>query len=173
MSKNKGYIHLYTGDGKGKTTAAIGLAMRAAGAGKKVLIAQFAKGMYYSELNSLKNIPEIEVRQYGLNCFIKGEPTGEDIAAARKGFEDVSAVILENLFDIVILDEICIAVHFKLLDKQEVLTLLSDKPEEMEIVLTGRRAPDEFFEVAGLVTEMKEIKHYFKKGVNGRKGIEC
>lgn len=173
MSKNKGYIHLYTGDGKGKTTAAIGLAVRAAGAGKKVLIAQFAKGMYYSELNSLKKIPEIEVRQYGLRSFIRGEPTREDIEAALKGFEEVAEFIRNNMYDLVILDEICIAVHFKLLDKQEVLTLLNDKPEEMEIVLTGRRAPDEFFGVAGLVTEMKEIKHYFKKGVNSRKGIEC
>ncbi len=173
MSKNEGYIHLYTGDGKGKTTAAIGLAVRAAGAGKKVFIAQFAKGMHYSELKTLKKISEIEVVQYGLKCFIKGEPTLEDIEAARKGFEYVSAVIRENRYDIVILDEICIAVHFKLLDKKEVLKLLIDKPGKMEIILTGRKAPPEFFEVAGLVTEMKEIKHYFRNGVYGRKGIEC
>ncbi len=173
MSENKGYIHLYTGNGKGKTTAAIGLAVRAAGAQKKVLLAQFVKGMHYCELDSLKYITSIEVRQYGHTCFIEGEPSQKDIDEAREGFNQVASAIRSNRYDVVIMDEICIAVHFSLLDAGEVTALLKEKPFRMEVILTGRSAPPEFFEAADLVTEMKEIKHYFREGVKGRKGIEC
>ncbi len=170
--QTKGYIHLYTGNGKGKTTAAMGLALRAAGAGKKIFIAQFVKGMHYSELDSVKNIPSIELQQFGLDCFIKCEPTQQDIDAAKNGFKIVAKKILQNKYDFVILDEICIALYYKLLNIDEVVKLLKNKPLEMEIVLTGRYAPEELYEIADLVTEMKEIKHYFHIGVEARKGIE-
>jgi cob(I)alamin adenosyltransferase len=172
MKKDKGYIHLYTGNGKGKTTAAIGLAVRAVGAGKTVFIAQFVKGMHYSELDALKRFPEIEIRQYGLDCFIKNEPTQKDIDAARAGLAEVAKVIAENRFDILILDEICIALYYHLFEEEEIIDLLKIKPAEMEIVLTGRYAPEALFEIADLVTEMKEIKHYYNNGVAAREGIE-
>jgi cob(I)alamin adenosyltransferase len=168
----KGYIHLFTGDGKGKTTAALGFALRAAGAGKKVFIGQFIKGMYYSEINSLKHIPEIELKQYGLDCFIVNQPIQKDIDAARNGLEDVAEIISQNKYDMIILDEICIALYYRLFEIEKVLALLKAKPREMEIVLTGRYAPPELIKIADLVTEMKEIKHYFYKGIKARKGIE-
>lgn len=173
-SKNstKGYIHLYTGNGKGKTTAAIGLAVRAAGAGKRVFIAQFVKGMHYAELDSLKRFPEIEIKQFGLDCFIKQKPTEKDIEAARTGLNEVTAAIGNNSYNIVILDEICIALFYNLFGVDEVLSLLKNKPEQMEIVLTGRYAPNELIEISDLVTEMKEIKHYYTSGIQARKGIE-
>jgi len=170
--KTKGYIHLYTGNGKGKTTAALGLALRAAGAGLQVFIAQFVKGMHYSELESLGRIPEITIRQYGLDCFIVNEPTEKDIQAARKGLEEVAEIIRHNRAGVVILDEVCIALYYRLFDPKEIISLLKTKPEEMEIVMTGRYAPDELYEYADLITEMKEVKHYYNKGIDARKGIE-
>lgn len=167
-----GYIHLYTGNGKGKTTAALGLALRAAGAGKRIFIAQFVKGMHYAELDALTRFPEIKLKQYGLDCFIVNEPTQKDIDAAREGLTEVTAIIAGNKFDIVILDEICIALHYHLFDIRDVLELLRSKPNEMEIVMTGRYAPQELNDVADLVTEMTEIKHYYSKGIEARKGIE-
>jgi len=168
----KGYIHLYTGNGKGKTTAAIGLAVRAAGAGKKTYIAQFVKGMHYSELDSLKHFPEIEIHQFGLDCFIKNKPVQKDIDAARNGLNCVSAIISNNQYDVVVLDEICIALYYKLIPLDEVIAMLLQKPDEMEIVLTGRNAPEQLFEIADLVTEMIERKHYYSRGIEARKGIE-
>ncbi len=167
-----GFIHLYTGNGKGKTTAAFGLALRAAGAGMHIFIAQFVKGMHYAELDAIKRFPEIELKQYGLDCFIENEPTEKDIQAARKGFDEVADIILKNQYDMVILDEVCIALYYHLFETEELLTVLKKKPEAMEIILTGRYAPPELFEIADLVTEMKEIKHYYAKGVKARPGIE-
>lgn len=172
MENNKGHIHLYTGNGKGKTTAAIGLSIRAVGAGKRVFIAQFVKGMHYSELDTLKRISEIEIKQYGLDCFIKNKPTQKDIEAAQIGLAEVAKVLSENSFDVLVLDEICIALHYYLFEEEEVLSLLKAKPDDMEIVLTGRYAPRALYEIADLVTEMNEIKHYFNKGVQARKGVE-
>lgn len=128
--------------------------------------------MHYSELDALKRFPEIKIRQYGLDCFIKNEPTQKDIDAARAGLVEVAKVIDENNFDVLILDEICIALHYHLFDEEEIIHLLKTRPEEMEIVLTGRYAPEALYEIADLVTEMKEIKHYFNNGVAARKGIE-
>ncbi len=167
-----GFIHLYTGNGKGKTTAAFGLALRAAGAGMHIFIAQFVKGMHYAELDAIKRFPEIELKQYGLDCFIENEPTEKDIQAARKGFDEVADIILKNQYDMVILDEVCIALYYHLFETEELLAVLNTKPEAMEIILTGRYAPPELFEIADLVTEMKEIKHYYAKGVKARTGIE-
>ena len=170
--KPKGYIHLYTGNGKGKTTAALGLALRAAGAGLQVFIAQFVKGMHYSELESLGRIPKINIRQYGLDCFIVNEPTEKDIQAARKGLEEVTDIIRHHRAGVVILDEVCIALHYRLFGLEEIISLLKTKPEDMEIVMTGRYAPVELYEYADLITEMKEVKHYYNKGIDARKGIE-
>lgn len=169
----QGYIHIYTGNGKGKTTAALGLALRAAGAGKKVFIAQFVKGMQYSEIDIIKrSVPEIEVRQYGLECFIINEPSEEDILAARKGLNETEKIIQEGKHDLIILDEATIALYYKLFSHDELLKVTENKPHQTEIVITGRYAPEELVKKADLVTEMTEVKHYYEKGVQARKGIE-
>lgn len=169
----KGYIQIYTGNGKGKTTAALGLTLRAAGAGKKVFFAQFVKGQIYSEVKAIQEyLPTVSIRQYGLECFIKNTPKQEDIDMARKGFEEVTQIILSGSYDIVVLDEANIAIFYNLFSVTELIDVLKQKPEDMEIVITGRYATHELIEFADLVTEMKEIKHYYKKGVDARLGIE-
>ncbi|MDX9881616.1 MAG: cob(I)yrinic acid a,c-diamide adenosyltransferase [Prolixibacteraceae bacterium] len=169
----KGFIQIYTGDGKGKTTAAFGLALRAAGAGKKVFFAQFVKGKIYSEMKAVRQyIPEITIRQYGRGCFIVKNPDDEDIQAAQKGLADVSAIIESGKYEVVVLDEACIALYFKLFSVQELIDILQKKPEETEIIITGRYAPVELTDMADLVTEMKEVKHYYTQGVEAREGIE-
>lgn len=168
----EGKVHIYTGNGKGKTTAAIGLAIRAAGAGLKVFIGQFVKGMHYHELEILDKLPNISYKQYGLDCFIVNEPTQKDIEAARRGFTEISSNVREGKYDVVILDEINIALYYQLVDLPGLLKLISEKPLSMELILTGRYAPGELLEIADLVTEMKEIKHYYNDGLEARKGIE-
>jgi len=169
----KGYIQVYTGNGKGKTTAALGLSLRAVGAGFNVFIAQFVKGMEYSELKSIKQLsPKITLKQFGHDCFIYQNPKDEDFKVAREGFEEVKKIVAGGKFDLVILDEINIATHYKLISIKEILKLLETKPENVEIVLTGRNVDKRIIEIADLVTEMKEIKHYYQKGVQARKGIE-
>ena len=169
----KGYIQVYTGNGKGKTTAALGLSLRAVGAGFNVFIAQFVKGMEYSELNSIKQLsPKITLKQFGRDCFIYKDPEEKDFKVARKGFEQVKKIVAEGNYEVVILDEINIATHYKLISIEEILELLETKPEKVEIVLTGRNVDNRIIEKADLVTEMKEIKHYYQKGVQARKGIE-
>lgn len=169
----KGYIHIYTGNGKGKTTAAFGQAVRAAGADMKVFIAQFVKGKSYSEIEIIKKrIPEIEIRQYGLNCFIFEKPQQKDIDAARHGLEEVSGIILSDKYNMIILDEITIALYYNLFSTSDILKILKTKPVNTEIIITGRYAPQELIDAADLVTEMKEVKHYYTKGVDARKGIE-
>jgi cob(I)alamin adenosyltransferase len=167
-----GYIHLYTGNGKGKTTAALGLSLRAVGANKRVLFAQFVKGKHYSELDALMRFPEIEVRQYGLDCFIEKTPTELDVKVAKKGLEEVAEAIIQNKYDIIVMDEVCIALYYHLFEVEDLIPLLNQKPEEMELVLTGRYAPAELFDIADLVTEMREFKHYYNRGIEARKGIE-
>ncbi len=168
-----GYIHVYTGNGKGKTTAAFGLALRAAGAGKKVFIAQFVKGMHYAELDALKRFePEITLRQYGRGCFIMNEPEAEDIVLAKQGLAEVAEKIWSGMYDMVILDEACIALYYGLFSLNELMRVITSRPETTEIVITGRYAPPELIEIADLVTEMKEVKHYYQKGVKAREGIE-
>jgi cob(I)alamin adenosyltransferase len=170
--KRKGYIQVYTGDGKGKTTAALGLALRAVGAGMKVFIAQFVKGCDYSELESIKKLSEyITIKQYGREKFIY-DVENEDIERARKGLNEVKEIIRNGEYDIVILDEANIAVNLKLFSPQELIEIISSKPEHMEIVITGRYADPLIIEKADLVTEMVEIKHYYKNGVKARNGIE-
>lgn len=169
----KGYIQVYTGDGKGKTTAAIGLAIRALGAGKKVFFAQFVKGMEYAEHKILNTLsPAIYLKQYGLDCFIEKEATAKDIEAARKGLKEVADIIRSGKYDLVILDEANIALFYNLFSVEELLSVIDERADGVEIVVTGRKAPPELLKAADLVTEMKEIKHYYKKGIEARKGIE-
>jgi len=165
-------IQVYTGNGKGKTTAALGLAMRAAGAGFNVYIGQFAKGRAYSELITLKRFKNIEVEQFGRRCFIKVKPDKKDIKLACDGFSRVKKVILNKKHRLVILDEINIAIKFKLISLREVMAILKTAPKDIEIVLTGRYACPDIIRVADLVSEIKEKKHYYNKGVRARKGIE-
>ena len=169
----KGYIHVYTGNGKGKTTSAFGLSLRAVGAGKTVFFAQFVKGKTYSEIEAVqKFIPNITIKQYGLGCFIEKNPTPADINAAEEGLKEVSSVIRSGKYDMVVLDEANIAVYFKLFSVDDLITVIQNKTDVTEIIITGRYAPKELIEIADLVTEMKEIKHYYNKGVEARKGIE-
>lgn len=169
----KGYLQIYTGDGKGKTTAALGLALRAAGRGLKIYIAQFMKGQSYGELKSIAMIPEIKIEQFGKDTFIHiDKASREDKLMAKQGLEKVIGVMLSQKYNIIILDEINVAIHFKLLTVDEVLKVISLKPENIELILTGRQAPSELIECADLVTEMREVKHYYQKGVPARNGIE-
>ncbi|MCX7028628.1 MAG: cob(I)yrinic acid a,c-diamide adenosyltransferase [Spirochaetes bacterium] len=169
----RAYVQVYTGEGKGKTTAALGLALRAAGAGLRVFVAQFVKGMEYSELASLARLADlVTVRQYGLRCFIRGEPKPEDIAAAREGLREVREAVGSGRWDVVILDEANIATHFGLFPVEELLEVVDLAAGRVEIVLTGRRADPRLIERADLVTEMREVKHYYAKGVMARRGIE-
>lgn len=165
-------IQIYTGHGKGKTTAAIGAAIRASGAGMNVFIAQFVKGMHYSELEVLKNIPSITLEQFGRDCFIEKEPTQADIDAAQMGWKKVKVLFQEEKYQMLILDELCIALYYKLIDINEVIEQLKNADEKKEIIITGRNAPDALVELADLVTKMREIKHYYNNGTQARKGIE-
>ncbi len=169
----RGYIQVYTGTGKGKTTAALGLAIRAAGAGHKIYFAQFIKKRICSEHKALERFSDlITVKQFGTG-FLKGqERTEEELAAADKGLDEIAKAIASSAYDVVILDEINVAVHSGLVDIDRLLKIISAKPPLVEIVLTGRYADPRITEKADLVTEMREIKHYMKKGVKARTGIE-
>ena len=164
-------IQVYTGNGKGKTTAAFGLALRAAGAGRKVYIAQFLKKGGYSELIALRKVKKIKIEQFGTGCLIKNKLSKTDILLANKGLNTVKKKIRSKKFDLIILDEINIALHYKLLNLQDVLKLIKI-PQYLDLVLTGRYCPKEIIKQADLVSEIREVKNYFKKGTKARKGIE-
>lgn len=168
-----GYVHVYTGDGKGKTTAALGLALRSAGAGLRVYIGQFIKSGAYNEIRALERFDEcITCRQYGRGCFILGEPEREDRDMAQQGLAEARGILEAGEHDVVILDEINVAVYLGLIKEQEVLELLDLRPASVELVLTGRKAFPALMEAADLVTEMRERKHYYALGVLAREGIE-
>jgi cob(I)alamin adenosyltransferase len=168
-----GYVQVYTGNGKGKTTAAIGLAVRAAGAGLRVYFCQFLKGQDCSEIASLDKFKDsIEVRQFGNESFIAGIPSESDVQLALNGFEEALKAVMSGTYDLVVLDEINYAIYLNMIKLQTVVQLIKNKPANVEIVLTGRNAAKEILENADLVSEIKEIRHYFKKGVLARKGIE-
>jgi cob(I)alamin adenosyltransferase len=171
----KGYVQVYTGNGKGKTTASLGLALRAAGHGLKTVIIQFMKGWIdYGELAGVRMLaPFVEIHQAGRDTFVnRKSPDPEDVRLARQGFELAKETILSRRADIVVLDEINCAMDFGLLPVAEVLELLRNRPDGMELVLTGRGAPQEIVDAADLVTEMREVKHYYAKGVDARTGVE-
>jgi cob(I)alamin adenosyltransferase len=165
-------IQVYTGNGKGKTTAALGLAIRAAGAGFNVYIGQFVKGRIYSELIALKSIRNIQLEQFGRRCFIRSKPDKEDIKLAVEGLKRVKKLILSGKHRLVILDEINIAIKFKLFTAKEVVAILEKAPKSMEIILTGRYACPKILKIADLISEIKERRHYYNKGVMARRGIE-
>lgn len=170
---NKGYVHVYTGNGKGKTTAAIGLAIRAAGAGLRVLFIQFIKGTAYSEIRALKMLSEqIAVKQYGRGCFITGEPSQEDIDAAERGLTEIKQALSDGVYDVVVLDEANIAIQCNLFTIDKLVELIASKPNDVELVITGRYAHPLLLDCADVVTEMKEVKHYYQKGIMARLGIE-
>jgi cob(I)alamin adenosyltransferase len=172
--KKLGYLHVYTGDGKGKTTAALGLGMRAAGHGLKVMMVQFMKGQInYGELESAKRIPGFEIRQFGRAEFVdRKNPAKVDVELAQKGLKLAKSVLAERSVDLLILDELNTAVDWGLIPLSEVVKMLCARPDSMEIVVTGRYAAKQIIELADLVTEMREVKHPFKKGILGREGIE-
>ena len=165
-------IQVYTGKGKGKTTAALGLALRASGAGLHVYIGQFMKSGYCNELNSLKTVRNIKIEQFGTGCLIKKKANRKDKESAKKGLQRVKHIIKSKRYQLVILDEINVALYFRLLSVSGVIKLLKDVSPETELVLTGRNAPDQIKKIADLVSEIEEIKHYYKKGIKNRKGIE-
>ena len=188
---DKGYVQVYTGNGKGKTTAALGITMRASGAGKKIAFVQFMKALGYSEQKILPTLPgvtwktlgkpffiakkgsisEEDLAQYGDSCvvFEEDNPPADYVKMISDGFAEAKEMVMSGDFDMVVLDEINCAMYFGLLDKNEVLELMRNKPAHTELILTGRYAPDEIIEAADLVTEMREIKHYYNKGVQARK----
>lgn len=174
-----GYIQVYTGDGKGKTTASLGLAMRALGRCWKVLIIMFTKGGdNYGELNSFRNLsPEISqnltIIQAGLDRIVyENNKTDADTAEIKKGWELAKNAIQNDEYNLIILDEANIAIDMGFIDLNEVIDVLKNKPEEMEIVLTGRNAKQEIIDIAHLVSEIKPVKHYWDTGIAARKGIE-
>ncbi len=171
----KGFIQIYTGNGKGKTTAAIGQAVRAAGFGLKSYIAMFMKEFPYNEIISLKRFEDlIKVEQFANDDFIftKEKPNEENLQKAKLGLETSYKNMMSGDFDIIILDESLVSIYFGLISKDELLPFLKNKPDHVELILTGRYCPIEFYELADLVTKMKEEKHYYQKGVLARKGIE-
>lgn len=168
-----GYVQIYTGDGKGKTTAAMGLALRAAGAGLKVFIAQFVKSEKYREIVAFERFSDlITCRLYGSGCWLEGQPEKEDIWLAQQGLDEVRRIITAGKHDVVILDEANIATHLGLLAVQDLIDLIDAKPSGVELIFTGRKAAPKLIERADLVSEFQEVKHYYQKGVTARKGIE-
>jgi len=165
-------IQIYTGNGKGKTTAAIGLAIRAAGAGMKVYIAQFIKKGCYNEIKVLKKIKNIKLEQFGRGCFIKSAAALKDKQLAAAGFKKVKQAVFAKKYDLIILDELNICLKLKLLPLKEVVNLIKSTPKRVELVLTGRNCPAEIIKLADLVSVIQDKKHYYKSGVKARRGIE-
>lgn len=172
LKNNLGKVHIYTGNGKGKTTAALGLALRAIGAGYRVYIIQFLKGQDYSELSSLKPLNKITVKRFGEKTFIHKAGTNSDFISAQKALDWSKKIIKNGKFDLVILDEIFLATFFKLIKNSDLEKLVKSKPKNLELVLTGRKASRQIIKLADYVTEMKEVKHPYQKGLLARKGIE-
>lgn len=170
----KGFVQVYTGDGKGKTSAAFGLALRAIGRGLKVYVIQFIKGGFdYGELYMIDRLPNLTLKAFGTGRFVtKKPPEEEDIKLAQEALTLAEKIIKKGEHDIIILDEINIAINLNLIEIEKVLELIKDKPKHTELILTGRSAPQSIIEKADLVTEMKEIKHPYTKGRQARKGIE-
>lgn len=172
---SKGYIQIYTGNGKGKSTAAIGQAVRAAGFGLKTYMVQFMKEYPYNEILALQNLKDrIEVTQCGKDDYVfrRELPPIKEIEKAETGLADAKEKMLSGNYDLIILDEVCVAIYFKLFNTNEILEFVQSKPENVELILTGRYCPQELIDAADLVTEMTEVKHYYQKGVYARKGIE-
>jgi len=165
-------IQVYTGEGKGKTTAALGLALRALGAGLKVYICQFLKGKPCCGLLTLKKLKNIKIEQFGKSCFLKKAPAKKDMALAGAGLKATEEAIRKKCYDVVILDEVNVALKLSLIQLKDILRLIKNTPKTTELILTGRDAHPEIIKLADLVSEIKEKKHYYKSGLKARKGIE-
>ena len=170
-----GQTHIYTGDGKGKTTAAMGLALRALGAGKTVYIGQFIKDMEYHEIDVLRKIGGVTIELYGSGdgCFIGRVPEQKDLDAAKNGIDSIRNAMLGGKYDLVIADEINVAWLLHVVKEEDMVSLLDEKPDTVELVFTGRGCPQSVLDKADLITEMKEVRHYYtEKGLFARDGVE-
>jgi cob(I)alamin adenosyltransferase len=170
----QGLIQVYTGDGKGKTTCALGLALRAVGQGFKVFMVQFLKTDDTGEVQAARRLaPDFTMESFGIPGFPRlSDPSPETLAAARQAFHRARQVILAGEHDLVILDEVNLSLTYNLVPLAEMLELLGQRPPHVEVVLTGRNAPAELVDLADLVTEMRPVKHYFEAGIKARRGIE-
>jgi cob(I)alamin adenosyltransferase len=174
IKKAMGLVIVITGNGKGKTTAAFGQALRAIGQGYKVFVMQFMKGRKYGEFIAAgKYLPHLTIRMSGLDSFVmRDNPADIDIELAQKGWAEAQKAINSGKYDMVILDEINVALDFKLIDLQEVIDIIKNKPAGLDLILTGRYAPKEIIKLADTVSEVKEVKHHYKMGIKDRAGIE-
>lgn len=175
MKLEKGYIQVYTGNGKGKTTAAIGQSLRAVGNDLRVYFVQFMKNFPYGEIRFLEQMaPSLTLKRYGTDDFVfkKTPPSNSLIKEMAAGLYEAEETMLNGSYDLIVLDEILVSVYFKIFTEERILEFLKRKPQRMEIILTGRYCPDSIIELADLVTNMTEVKHYYQKGVSARSGIE-
>lgn len=174
VKNQKGLVIVITGNGKGKTTAAFGQALRAVGQGYKVFVVQFMKGRDYGEfIAAEKYLPNITIRKFGLDSFVmRGSPAEVDIELAQKGMDMAAKAVMSGKYDMVILDEINVALDFKLIDLKEVIKLIKNKPVNLDLILTGRYAPKEIIKLADTVSEVQEVKHHYNAGIKDRAGIE-
>lgn len=174
IKRAEGLVIVITGNGKGKTTAAFGQALRAIGQGYKVFVLQFMKGRKYGEfIAAEKYLPHLTIRMSGLDSFVmRDNPAAIDIELAQKGLDKAKKAIKSGKYDMVILDEINVALDFKLIDLQKVIDIIKNKPAGIDLILTGRYAPLEIVELADTVSEVKEVKHHYKAGIKDRAGIE-
>jgi cob(I)alamin adenosyltransferase len=173
MLVKKGYIQVYTGNGKGKTTAALGLSLRAAGAGYRVYIAQFMKKGQYSEIRALQRLSDfIKIEQFGSGRFVHGRPEPEDFEKARQGLAAARKAMKSGTYDIIILEEANSAYSSGVLSEKDLLDFIAEKPDSVELVFTGRGGAPGVFAKADLITEMKPVRHYYEQGVEARTGIE-
>jgi len=168
----KGYVQVYTGNGKGKTTASLGLALRALGAGLKVCIIQFMKQGNYSEIKAFAGFDNVCIEQYGAGKFVKGRPSEAEKKACAKGYQRLCQVLESGAYDVVVAEEANVACMCGLISEADLIYLVSIRPSHVELVVTGRGAPKGLLDQADLVTEMTEIRHYYKQGVAARVGIE-
>jgi cob(I)alamin adenosyltransferase len=171
----KGFIQVYTGNGKGKTTAAIGQVIRASGHGFKTCFIQFMKDYPYGEIIALEQYKDsITLLRFGNDNFVfkKQAPSENDLDSAERGMQAAGEAITSGKYDIVVLDELCVAIYFKLLSTEKVLEWIDRKPDGLELIITGRYCPQPIINRADLVTEMKEVKHYYSRNIKARKGIE-
>jgi len=172
---SQGYVHIYTGNGKGKTTAALGLALRAAGRGLKTIMIQFMKGQFYGELQGVRLLSGlVSIEQYGHPqfCRFTDPPDKADVERAQAALARLKAIASAPSCDILIADEAITAMMFNLISEDDLIALMVDKPQALELVLTGRGATPRLIEAADLVTEMLDIKHYYAQGIPAREGIE-
>ena len=174
MKLEKGLVQVYTGNGKGKTSAAFGLVLRAVGRGLKICIVQFIKGGFdYGELYVIQRFPEVRLLAFGRGKFVsQKKPDNEDVHLAEEGLKAAEDALATGEYDVVVLDEVNVALNLNLIETQKVLQLIRKKPIQTELVLTGRNAPKEIVAAADLVTEMVEVKHPYNVGFKARKGIE-